>query len=314
MVTEKFPASEFRKCSITKINQILPCFAYLVRVKFKNIQCKYYNNFISLSKCKEIANGRFDNGRVISADILEIVLTDIDLKFLFKTYAFDSYEFLEVYYAKYDYLPIDFIKFILDKYVKKTELKGIDEKKVEYAMQKNMFNSLYGMTVTNNIRDNVVYDNEMGWQEIKLTNEEICNLLNKQKDYPFLSFSYGVWVTSYARNNLLENLIKNDEYVIYSDTDSLKLKEGYNKQSILDYNKKVEEKIKIVSDELCIKFEKYMPKDIKGNSHLIGLFEEDGNYDKFITQGAKKYAYIDSEDKKIHITVSGIPKKRCKCS
>lgn len=31
----------------------------------------------------------------------------------------------------------------------------------------------------------------------------------------------------------------------------------------------------------------------------------------FITQGAKKYAYIDSDDKKIHITVSGVPKRRC---
>lgn len=34
-----------------------------------------------------------------------------------------------------------------------------------------------------------------------------------------------------------------------------------------------------------------------------------GKYLKFITQGAKKYAYIDSDDKQIHITVSGVPKK-----
>lgn len=59
-----------------------------------------------------------------------------------------------------------------------------------------------------------------------------------------------------------------------------------------------------------------MPKDSKGKEHCLGLFEcetKDGctyTYDKFITQGAKKYAYIDSEDKQIHITVSGVPKKR----
>lgn len=98
------------------------------------------------------------------------------------------------------------------------------------------------------------------------------------------------------------------------DTDSLKLRNGYNKEYIEEYNKSVIEKIKKVSKELEIPFEKYMPKDINGKTHLIGLFEEDGKYDKFITQGAKKYAYIDSEDKKIHITVSGIPKKRCESS
>ena len=32
MVTEKFPSSEFKKCKIKNINQVLPCFAYLIRV------------------------------------------------------------------------------------------------------------------------------------------------------------------------------------------------------------------------------------------------------------------------------------------
>lgn len=309
MLTEKYPASEFKKCNIKKIEQVLPCFAYLIRIKFNNLKCKYYNNFISFSKCKDILNGKYDNGRVISADQLEIVLTDIDLKFIFNTYEFDSYEFIEVYWSKYDYLPIDFMDFILEKYVKKTELKNVKGKELEYMLEKNKFNSLYGMSVTNNIRDNVIYDDKDGWQEIKLTNTEIIDLLFKEKDYPFLSFSYGVWVTAYARNNLLNNLIEHDEFVIYSDTDSLKLKSGFDKKLIENYNNKVIEKIKNVSNELKIDFDKYCPQDIKGKKHLIGLFEEDGKYDKFITQGAKKYAYIDSEDNEIHITVSGVPKK-----
>ena len=62
-------------------------------------------------------------------------------------------------------------------------------------------------------------------------------------------------------------------------------------------------------EELDIDFNCYKPKDIKGKEHLIGLFEADGDYDYFIEQGAKKYAYIDSEDKEIHIVVSGVPKK-----
>lgn len=40
---------------------------------------------------------------------------------------------------------------------------------------------------------------------------------------------------------------------------------------------------------------------------MLGLFENDANYEKFITQGAKKYA-IEKEGK-IEITVAGVPKK-----
>ena len=64
--------------------------------------------------------------------------------------------------------------------------------------------------------------------------------------------------------------------------------------------------------KLEIDIEKFQPKDSKGIKHILGVFEHDASYDKFITQGAKKYAYIDSKDKEIHITVSGVPKKGAK--
>ena len=72
-----------------------------------------------------------------------------------------------------------------------------------------------GMSVTNMIRDEVIYDNDKDWDEKPLSNEEIQQKLNQEKKKAFLSFSYGVWVTAYARNNLLRNLIKLDKYVIY---------------------------------------------------------------------------------------------------
>ena len=167
------------------------------------------------------------------------------------------------------------------------------------------------MSVTNNIRDEVEYDNETGWSEIPISNEEILKKLEEEEKTGFLSFAYGVWITAYARNNLLKNLMKLDPYVVYCDTDSLKLKEGYNKQVIEDYNKFVERKIKHVSEVLNIPLEKYAPKDIKGKERMLGLFDDDGHYKEFITQGAKKYAY-KTEDDSIHITVSGVPKSGAK--
>ena len=286
--------------------------AYIINVKLKGVSCKYYNNFISQSKCKRILKGRYDNGRLIGAEELEIILTDVDFRFIMETYEIEEYEFLEVYYSIYDYLPKQFIEFILQKYVNKTEYKNVAGKEVEYALEKAKFNSLYGMSVTNNIKDNVVFDNEDGWKEVPLINEEIKALLEKEQKAGFLSFSYGVWVTAWARYNLLSNLIKFDKNVIYADTDSLKLYGNYDKMIIENYNKEVENKIKEVSKELEIDIEKFQPKDSKGIKHILGVFEHDASYDKFITQGAKKYAYIDSTDKEIHITVSGVPKKGAK--
>ena len=92
--------------------------------------------------------------------------------------------------------------------------------------EKNKFNSLYGMSVTNVIRDEIIYKNEDGqFYNRELTNEEIETMLEKEESKGFLSFSYGVWVTAYARNNLLRNVIKCDDYVVYCDTDSMKLVE-----------------------------------------------------------------------------------------
>lgn len=330
MLTEKYPATQFKKINVTDIKQLKKCFAYLIHVKFRNIKCKYYNNFISKSKCIKILKGQYDNGRVIGAEELEIILTDVDFYFIMETYEIEAYEFEEVYFSVYSYLPKQFMEFILQKYVNKTKFKNVEGKEVEYALEKAKFNSLYGMSVTNNVNDTVIFDNEAGWQEIELKNDEIIELLEKERKMGFLSFSYGVWVTAWARNNLLRNLIKLDKNVVYADTDSLKITGKFDINIINNYNKDVEEKIKNVSKLLDIDINKYMPEDFKGEKHLLGVFDKDAEYDEFITQGAKKYAFtkwvknekIKADDNIIKkgkekslvlgITVSGVPKRRCK--
>lgn len=317
MIAYKYPSSEFRKCNIKSKDDMISTFAYLLVVRFKNISSNFYNNFISSSKCHYIKGGCYDNGRLISALEIEITLTDIDFYFILNTHECD-YEIVESYYANYNYLPSLFYKFVLDKYVKKTALKGVADKKLEYQLEKGKFNSLYGMSVTNTIRDEVYYSNESGWSEVPISNDDILNKLYQEKKKGFMSFAWGCWITSYARRNLLQNVCKLDEYCAYCDTDSCKLVHGYDKKIIDDYNKKVRNRIKIVSKLLRIPMEMYEPKDIKGNKHLLGVFEHEKenkdskySYLEFITQGAKKYAtrYINEDgEEEIEITVAGVPK------
>ena len=315
MTSFKFPMSEFVPDHVKSINDMYRLYAYILVVRFTNLKCKYYNNFISSSKCRYIKKGKYDNGRLMSADEIEIVLTDVDFRFILETYNCE-YEILESFSALYGYLPKMLINFILDKYVKKTELKGIEEEEINYQRVKAMFNSIYGMTVTNTIRNDVIYDNVSGWTEEILSNEKILELLEKEKKKGFLSFSTGVWVTAWARYNLLSNLIKLDKNCLYADTDSLKLSDGYDKSVIDNYNNDVIERIKYVSKILDIPIEKYSPKDIKGDSHLLGVFEcetkkgDQYTYTKFISQGAKKYCV--EQQGKLKITVAGVPKSGAK--
>lgn len=190
MLCFKYPMSKFKKIDIKDVSQMYEGLAYLLKVKFYNIKSKYFNSFISQNKCKMIKKAKYDNGRLIEAEEIEIVLTDVDFRFYLDAHIFDSYEIQECYYSKYDYLPKEYIDFILDKYKSKTELKDVKGMEVEYALQKAKFNSLYGMTVTNNISDRVIYDNVKGWYEEELTNEEIIESLEKEEKKGFLSFAW----------------------------------------------------------------------------------------------------------------------------
>ena len=183
------------------------------------------------------------------ADEIEIVLTDVDFKFICETHKFKSYEFIEVYYSVYDYLPLDFVDFVLEKYENKTKYKNVDGMESVYAIEKSKFNSLYGMSVTNNIKSDIIFDNELGWIENKINNDIIEEKLKKEERDGFLSFSYGVWIVAWARNNLLTNLVKLDKNVLYADTDSLKLFGDYDEKIIENYNKSVIERIEKVCKE-----------------------------------------------------------------
>lgn len=118
-----------------------------------------------------------------------MTLTDIDFKFLLKAYKC-NYEILECYYSLYKYLPEMYVDFVLEKYENKTKLKNVEGKEIEYAIEKANFNSLYGMSVTNTIRDEVIFENETGWRKRELTNLEILLMLQDDKSKAFLSFAY----------------------------------------------------------------------------------------------------------------------------
>ena len=317
MCTEKcFPQQAFRIFTHTSIDNLQDNFVYILHLKIKNLRSIKQNTTISLSKCFNISvKHNTDNGRLLYAESFECVITNFDYKIMQEFYNFEC-ECVKMWGSPAGYLPRDFIKFILEMYEKKTTLKGVAGCEEEYARVKSDYNSLFGMAITNTIRDEIEYENNE-WKEKRLSVSDIDEKLKKESKKLFLNFAYGIFITSVARYNLLSCVSKLDAHNIYSDTDSLKLKQGYNKKVIYEYNIQVLNKIKQAKDKL--KLTGYVQRDIKGKLHILGVFEHEKDnksdqfsYNKFITLGAKKYAYEDTRGK-IYITVAGVPKSGAKC-
>ena len=176
----------------------------------------------------------------------------------------------------------------------------------KYLEAKRFVNGLYGMCVTNTIADTVIFSLLSGWKVEPLKFEDVESGLQDMRDKGFLNYAWGVWVTAYARRALWKAIFELDYEAVYCDTDSIKyfgehdeFFEKYNADILTDFNR--------VCDERGYSMADFAPLDPTGKPHPLGIFEPDAHYDKFLTWGAKKYAYeIDGD---CHLTVAGLSKK-----
>lgn len=309
MLAEKYPMSEFlptRIGSVKELKKLSDHKALVMDLKFINIRPKIEQElYISESKTFNLKKPIINNGRIHSAAELCTTLTEIDLLIMEQVYEWDFLEIGKCFSAFKNYLPKSIIESVLKFYVEKTEFKDVVGKEVEYMLSKNMLNSVYGMCVTDIVKDNAIYSGEWETEKVDL-NEEI-EKYNSSKTR-FLYYPWGVWVTAYARKNLFTGIIAGGNDYIYSDTDSIKLT-NYSKYSnyINWYNNQIESKINLMADYHKIDKTLLTPKTIKGIEKPLGVWDFDGFYSKFKTLGAKRYMY--ECDGKIKITVAGLSKQ-----
>ena len=316
LVTEQYPVSEFLSYTEDRYKQLKTrdSHCWFFEVKITNCRSRFYNHYISYSKIYDYDSRSLatDNGRVATCDEFTMWCTDIDLEIIQYNYDCDI-EYLQIYGAYKDYLDIRVIRFILDQYKGKTELKGVAGMEDVYRVKKANNNCVYGMTVTDALKNSTSFSIEDGWSKLDINDDEkfdkfVQDTLKKQKhSYSnIMCYATGLWCTSYARRNVYMTLLKIDSDEIYCDTDSIKYV-GDHEDIFTEYNqnmlKKYEATIKHYPE---LTMDDFMPKDVDGNKRPIGFFEDDGFYTEFKTLGAKKYAYRDK--KGLHITVSGVSK------
>ena len=308
MVSEKFPMSKSTEVEITcdeDFKKYISNYCCLFDVKFSRLDgWQAPDHLISRSKCRNVQGEVINNGRIIYAESLETTINEVDYESLVRFYKWDDMQVSNFRIYEKSYLPKEFVEAILDLYVDKTVLKDVDGKEVEYMKSKGMVNSCYGMCVTDIIRDEDTYTDE--WISKEPDGDESIDSYNNSKQR-FLFYPWGIWVTAYARRNLFTGIYEFQNDYVYSDTDSVKVRNIDNHRGYIEeYNKIVYSKLERAMKWHRIPIEKTRPKTIKGVEKPLGIWDYDGHYTRFKTLGAKRY--MTEKNGKVNITVAGLSK------
>lgn len=266
--------------------------ACLFRVYLKDV--KLISNhtpvpYLAKAKSEYVKGGKYDNGRILSADEMELYINELDWGIILDQYNF-QYEILRLWTATKSPLPQSFKDLIMQMYEKKTKLKGTGD---DYWYNKNKayINALYGLMVQNPCKPSYEYvDGQM-----RLKDESMEDLIQAYQKHGWLPYQWGCWVTSLARLRLQKaiDLIPPDDF-LYCDTDSVKFI-GHHEEVFRQLNMELYD-------------QRYSAVDSKGKEHPIGIYELDAQYKRFKSMGAKKYAYEDM-DGTLHCTISGVNKR-----
>ena len=311
ILSSMFPMSNFKHRNIENREQLelfLNNYCCIFTVQFTNIRSIFdFDSYISLSKCHRIEGQSVNNGRVISADMLQTTITNVDFEIISKWYIWDELSIADFYTAIKGYMPKPIIESTLKYYAGKTQLKDVKGRESDYMRSKGMLNSIFGMMLTNIVHPEINLTPEGTWD---VTDTDIDEMMNKYNEDPqrVLYYPWGTFITAYVRKNITDAIFECGEDYIYTDTDSVKY---FNKDRHEEYFRTYNEK-KTAAIDRCLSFygidpDRSRPRDPKGKPRQVGIFEDDGYYIHFKTLGAKRYMYEDREG--YHITIAGLSKK-----
>ena len=293
-------------------------YAFIFKVRFKNIYSTNINTYIQRSKCWELSGAIKDNGRIVSADSLAITINEYDWMIIKDHYKWDSIELIDSWYSKKDYLPKELIEYILQLFGDKTSLKDVEGQEEIYTKAKQFINALFGMAVTDIVQSDIKYDDAGNWiveflssETVKRKLAALSNRYHTRDRRYFMSYSWGCWTTSMARYNLwkcMDMCTHNDipaMDVLYTDTDSIFCKGHHD---FTEYNDMIVSKLEKMCKHYNINPEKTRPKNPKGKICQLGIFDKEDNIKEFKCLHAKCYAYRLVKDDSLHITVAGVNK------
>lgn len=293
------PCTPFKKVKFDP--EYLKTKCCILHVEFDQIRATTSHTIESKNKVVNSIGARWDNGRLISADYIEVYLTELDYKIYQLFYVFDVPPTItECWISDRGKFPPYLLKGLNASYKEKNRLKASGQSEnQQYAIKKSEVNTHYGATVKRLKRDRWIYTED--W-----------DLADEEQDYYeeiqklVLLPQQGIWVTAQARYEVLTMLHKLTSagcVVYYMDTDSIKYKPSHKAEQIFKhYNNQIRRRL-------------HNRKLRDPAFHDLGMFDIEIKDDqgrplpvRFKTLGAKRYIYWDPEKQKVKATVAGMPK------
>ena len=331
---------------------------YIFIMRFHGIRA--INDFALESKSKAYLEGVkiIDNGRIRGADKMTVCLTDCDYALYKMYYKWEKCELLDAWRAPAEPLPEYLLYTLWDNGLKKQTLKGVDGMQVEYMLAKGKFNSAYGLCCKQPVYTEYKLGTELtssGYETTERVNykyfgradtfshtfnnvmgesfaeaKDECSIIDFEDATrsSILSPFWGIWVSAFARYNLMSTVWKiseNCDYiddkrhvcdVVYMDTDSLYMINAKRHMHIIDdWNAFAAARVK---ERLP---RQYKPLYKLGHFDNIALDDSHGICDtfyRFKTLGAKRYIktyhktikkkHIKSIVPAVSVTIAGLPK------
>ena len=305
MIYDKYPFSAFSKMEVSYyLNHDMSEYALIMTVALFNIRYdkhgKYYCGmpYIPLAKCNKFSARKVvDNGRILAAEFIELTVTNLDLDIIMKEYLFDDIRIGEIWASKAAPLSQEIRDTTISYFRGKTLLDGDPEKVYEYYKFKALQNAIYGCMVMRIDQSVVKWDpgKKIYTDDTPDLAEALAKFYKSRNN--FLQYQQGLFITAAARMQLRKMLWTVGGDAIYCDTDSIKGINDHHKEFELENQYR---------RELALKNGAYA-EDRNGDIKYLGEWEFEGNYDRFCTLGAKKYAY--EIDGKIKTTIAGVSKK-----
>lgn len=221
-------------------------------------------------------------------------MTEIDYRIIESQYTWSGIKIIWLMSSRYGLLPQPLVDVVINLYKKKTELKNVEGQEMQYLFAKIDLNSIYGMMCQQVISNPIVFENG-DWKPGEYDRQ---SAYDDAMQHVFTNYAWAVWVTAWARYRLFEGIqIATRETrlnFVYADTDSVKSRSPVN----MDKYNQARIRAAKASGAYAV--------DPKGITHYMGVFEEEGMYELFVTLGAKRYCYLQGG--KLAITVAGVPK------
>lgn len=310
ILTKKFPMGAATECEPKEFcTKDIP---YIAIIKFHKFRTKTSHALMSAHKVlnvEELKNNEqtiLDNNRIQYGEYVELCINDVEFKSLKKAYKWDHaivthcWEFKE----GYSRLPRHIRDVCIKQFMIKQALKAEHSETQEYRDAKEFVNSIFGMMCTALYMEEYVFFDELC--DIDIKEDANGNKINKPYkeccEYLFLSPYWGFWITSFAREMLIDVITRFPKVVVQYDTDSVYFTDNGSEQAkgLREYLLKKNEQIRMTNSAWFFKEPLMMD---------IGTWDFTKQFKRFKGLGSKRYMY-EKQDGTIKCVVTGCRKHK----